>query len=186
MLSKAGFLPPTVIGESSIPNAGLGRFVAAPVKKGWVIRADPIVSVSSFVVGGGVNKDMTVAIQLRSVADIEDLNAFWSLNATDSEAATMREKMSWYMASVPHYRTDTGKGFSYILGHSFITNHNSIPNMETQVQDGMLYHKALQDLDAGTELLLDYTSMAVEPFVKDWCTRYDLTDVGTLADELSK
>jgi len=148
---------------------------------GWVIRADPIVSVADFIAGGGVKPEMTVALHLKSASDIEDLASAWSEGSAGTERATVQKMLSGLMAGVPECRTDTNSGFSYILGHPFHTNHNQPANMHTVVDKGMLFHKAIRDIDAGEELFLDYTTMNIEPFVKSWCEKNGLTDVETLA-----
>merc|ERR1719284_976616 len=90
--------------------------------------------------------------------------------------------ISWFIAGVPQHRVDTSGRFAYILGHSFHTNHGKPANMHTVVDKGMLFHKALRDIDAGEELFLDYTTMSIEAFVKSWCEKNGLTDVETLAN----
>jgi len=184
--SKAGFLIPTELKLSPIPGAGLGRFTTVPVSKGWVVRADPIVSVSKFVQAGGVNPEMTVAVDVQSESDIDELALAWTQGASDTERAKIKEYISWFLASVPEHRTDLSTGFSYILGHSFHTNHGCPANIETVVDKGMLFHKAVCDVDAGTELLLDYTQEQVQPFIKSWCDQNGLVDVGTLADMIEQ
>merc|ERR1711953_1316439 len=105
---------------------------------------------------------------LRTEEDIEELKNFWCRHASDKQAAAIREQMSWYMASVPKQCTDSGEGLSYILSHSFITNHgkDSDRNMQTYVEKGMLYYSVGMDIPS---------------FMKSWCAKQGLTDVGTLA-----
>jgi len=150
MQSQAGFLFPTVIKPSSFEGAGLGRYVKAAIKKGWDVRADPIVSVDYFIENGGVNPNYTLAINLADKGDIDVLEKFWMTN--DDETSEVKDLpvpvlMSWYIANVAAERTDTDveTGLGYILGHSFITNHCSDNNLQTYVDNGMLYHKAVRD-----------------------------------------
>merc|ERR1719230_2251561 len=115
MKSKAGFLLPTEIKQSTKKGAGLGRFIQVPVKKGWVIRADPIVSVDYFLNKlGGVNPDYSVCIHLANKDDIIALEEVWTgTKAVSSEISkeddshSVRERMSWFMASIASGRVDT-------------------------------------------------------------------------------
>merc|ERR1719362_2112676 len=99
------------------------------------------------------------------------------------EIVDVPEKMSWYMANVAPARIDTDikTGVAYILGHSFITNHNSHSNMQTYVEKGMLYHKAIRDINRGEELFLNYVDFKIPDYMRDWCEERNLMDAGTLA-----
>jgi hypothetical protein len=174
--SNAGFVIATEVRPSK-GTTGWGRFLKEPVKKGWVIRADPIVSASTFLAHGGVKEGSTVAIELGSADDIDNLVEAWT--GDQLEITAIREKMSWYMAGVPSERTDREKGLMYILAHTFHTNHRIPPNIETVVKNGMLFHRALSDLPAETELILCEETMNIDPFVSKWCESHGLTDVGT-------
>lgn len=185
--SAAGFCVPTEVKSSMIPEAGLGSFLQAPVRKGESVRAESIMSVASFEALGGVQQHSTAAVQLQSGADIDALIEFWMTgNKTDFDVADIEKWTSWFIRSVPKSRTDTNRGFSYILSHSFHANHSRPANIETMVEKGMLFHKALRDLDEGEELLLDYTDMQIEQFATKWCAKRKLVDVGTLAVDIER
>ena len=196
MKSKAGFILPTEIKQSTKKGAGLGRFIQVPVKKGWVIRADPIVSVDYFLNKlGGVNLDYSVCVHLANKDDITTLEEVWTgTKALSSEVSKeddsrlVREQMSWYMASIASHRTDTGTPLPCILSHSFVSNYGGnepgANNYATFVVNGMLFHQAVRDIEAGEELFLDYADMEIPTFMSEWCLERGLIDVGTLANNI--
>jgi len=184
MHSEAGFKVPVFMSHSSIPDGGLGRFTLMPVAKGAVVRAEPIKDVAKFIATGGVKEQETVAIRMRDASDIDKLVAYFSKGDPDSEAH-VRKMMSWFMAGVPVERTD-GLPLTYILAHSFHTNHGHNHNMHTVEENGVLFYKAVRDIAAGEELLLNYKEMGLEEHAREWCSQHGLVDVQTLAEGLSE
>jgi len=192
--SMAGFQVPTEIKTetspeaSVIPGTGWARFLKVPVRKGETIRSEQFTSVAAFEADGGVQPDKSVAIQVKSAADIESLTEFWDTSKEGSEVAEIERMTSWYLATVPPSRTDTYRSFSYILAHAFsyTCKHGRPGTVETVVEKGMLVHKAARDLDAGEELVLDYTTMCIEPFVQRWCANKGLVDVETALKPLAE
>lgn len=151
------------------------------------MRGDPIVSVDYFINKlGGVNPDYTVAIHLANEDDINALEKAWK----SSDMKKVRELMSWYMANVAVERTDMDlkTGLGYILSHSFIINHaeksTGSRNVQTYVENGMLYHKAVRDINPGEELYLDYSDMDIPSYLRKWCKERELTDVGTMVENI--
>lgn len=182
MHSNAGFAVPTEIKASSIPHAGLGRFNMEQVKSGCVVRADPLVSTQYFISNGGVSADRTVAVEILSKEDIDALvEHFVASKTTPTEK--IRTMLSWFIAGVAAERTDRGRPLVYLLAHSFHTNHGDVGcvNMETTVENGILYHKAVRDIARNSELLLDYTKMDIGKFAKTWCVENDCSDVEAMA-----
>jgi len=188
--SSAGFQRKVEIRKSSVPNGGLGRFACEPIPKGAPVRIDRVQPLEEFLAenspgstcpGGGI------AVELRSAADIDRWCEHFAFpGAADDEVKDIELKTSWFIAGVPAARTDRGEGLSYVLAHSFHTNHNTeAVNVVTKVRDGHLIHEASQDVRPGDELFLDYTNMDLKPFVKEWCTKREgLSDVQSFARKL--
>merc|ERR1719359_2491425 len=92
--------------------------------------------------------------------------------------------LSWFVAAVPAHRAKQEGGLCYLLGHSLKTNHGKPCNMETHVRDGCLNHEASCDMKIGDELLLDYTTMEMPQFCKDWMASNNLMDNQTMAESV--
>jgi len=181
--SNSGFQIPVELKQSSIPGAGLGRFAAAPVQAGDIIRADPILAVSDFIaMGGTIPGSDPLAIRLGDAHDLDSLVAFWSAVSAEAE---VRKMMSWFIAGVPKARTDTGHPLSYILTHSLHANHAFNHNYIHLVHDDVLYRKAVRNIAVGEELHMNYGNSIIEDHIKTWIFEHGLTDINTLAERIS-
>lgn len=179
--STVGFCVETEVRPSSIPGGGIARYLLEPVKRGQVIRSDPLLSVTSFIKNGGVDENQSVAIHLKCAEDIEELTNEWTGHVDDE--SEVRKMISWFMASVPPERegNHTGKGFCYIFSHSFHANHRIPANHETTIENGNLVCRATCDMSAGDEFFLDYTQLQIQDFASEWCEKHGLKDVETFA-----
>eukprot|EP00812_Abedinium_dasypus_P008946 NODE_2670_length_895_cov_467.423810.p1 GENE.NODE_2670_length_895_cov_467.423810~~NODE_2670_length_895_cov_467.423810.p1 ORF type:complete len:185 (-),score=37.44 NODE_2670_length_895_cov_467.423810:182-736(-) len=168
MRSNQGFQVDTEIKESTIAGAGTGRFTKVPISDGAVIRTDTIQPVDAFIASGGTAEDHTVAVEVKDVADLDKLAAFWGPHDERT-----KQMMSWFVSGVP------GIPALFALSHSFHCNHSQPGNMKPQVRDGCLQFVAVVDIAAGAELITDYTTYGIPPFCKSWMAENGFEDVRT-------
>lgn len=174
---------PTELRPSQRSCTGTGLFLKAPAPKGWVIRADPIVSLLTFS-AREAQQGGNAAIELHSGEDIDALIQAWAKDEAD--VPKLRGMMSRSISTVPAKRTDTGRPLFYVLSSTSLqANHCVQATVETVVENDMLLLKAVRDLSEGEELLLNYNAMNSPKFLKTWCARHGLTDMGTLAQWLT-
>lgn len=202
--SACGFLPKsTVVRTSTIEGGGVGRFLGddePTIKKGEAVRIDRIVSVDNFTTFApalSTLPEATVAIKIESEACLDAWTRHFTPDDESNAAAEVRKMTSWFTASVPPSRIQVTKteanneakealplSLTYILAHSFHTNHSDNENMRTVVRDGCLIHEATRDIEAGDELFLNYRTMEMSSFVKHWCEHHGLEDVHTMSKRI--
>jgi len=183
--SDVGFVVPTEIKDSLIPNGGNGRFLQEFVTSGSVIRSDPIISAQDFISSGGVSPSQTVAIEMLSAGDMDAVVEHFAASR-ESSLEHIRTMISWFVAGVPAERTDRGRPLVYLLAHSFHSNHSdsTSANIETVVENGMLLQKTVRDILPGSEILLDYSTMGIEDFAKTWCAENRVSDVESMSRDV--
>jgi len=179
--STCGFFFPVELKESTV--AGIGRFAGSSIRKGQTVRADNIIPLSQFIKDGGVKETQAGAVQLTSEGDLDELVDFWLASQPDQKAR-VEEQVSWMVASCPKNRTDLGRGFTYILAHSFHINHSTKPNIVTDVSHGVYFHRACKDIKHGEEFFLDYMAHGMPDWTQSWCVKRNLKDGQMLCEEI--
>jgi hypothetical protein len=156
--SNTFFTVDTLIKQSTISNAGNGRFANQDIKVGDIIRKDPIISVEDFV-----DKNQFGCIQIKNYNELDKLKKYFE----SSNKPDICKYMGWFIFGI--------NNILFVYSNSYFTNHSD-NNNKTKNIFKKTYLKPYNlsicttEIKKGEELFWDYNNMGQFPdFYLEWC-----------------
>lgn len=160
----------TEIRESSIPDAGKGRFILEDIKKGHLIRKLKIINVKDYINILKLDKydDTNYFITFTDYNDLDLLvEYFTSFTLLDEEE--IKIKISWFIATM--------NDKLYIQSHSSYYNHSDNSNIKRVIEEEYLCHYANKDIDKNSELFINYNDYNMPEYYLKWCNDNNIKDI---------
>ncbi len=155
-----GFRVKTEIKQSTIPEAGLGRFVLEDVPAGTTIKSSLLVPVTSPDIF-----QRNRCIYMQSQADIDYLlNRYLRIS---SDADNNKKRLADFIVT----ENWDGKLIVYIRSTSGFINHSANSSIVKSIQNDHVNIVVIKDVAKGDELLLNYQLLHEVAFYDHWCRK---------------
>mmetsp|Transcript_26385 Transcript_26385/g.40498 ORF Transcript_26385/g.40498 Transcript_26385/m.40498 type:complete len:215 (-) Transcript_26385:155-799(-) len=174
-----GWLVPTTVKNSNIPEAGNGRFANVDIPKGTVIMSKPMTQMSDVSSLHAISYDEVIIFKNK-----EDLERF--LDMYVKEGNQSRKDVFEYMT---HYIFSLSTSEGVTLNFSSAAVNHGDPgvtqNTVSYELDGKHLFKTVADVKAGDELLVNYRNYDFNQTGKFWldfCKKEGVDDLFTNMD----
>jgi len=164
-----GWLIDTEINHSSIVGGGQGRYTLNPLKKGEVVRTNPIVNIKDILLDSNKYKPGIVI----EATGMDSLVKFFVPEKGDME-------------QLVHFAGSLGDNHIYYWTPSNYLNHSSNANLLIQRQFDQMILKTTRPIDKGEELFHDYGLHAFPSWFNRYCEKIGVLSPKTLADGLKR
>lgn len=164
-----GWLIDTEINHSSIVGGGQGRYTLNPLKKGEVVRTNPIVNIKDILLDSNKYKPGIVI----EATDMDHLVNFFLPEKEDME-------------QLVHFAGSLGDNHIYYWTPSNYLNHSSNANLLIQRQFDQMILKTTRPIDKGEELFHDYGLHTFPNWFNQYCEKTGVLSPKTLADGLKR
>ena len=188
----AGWKVKAKIERSTIPNAGLGRFVLEDVPKGGVLREATIVDAPSAVAAAdGFKPRPGTAILFYNQ---EDLVSTLETLAPDGKRLNLYEQIAnfgFMPEDVTGSKFDREQAVFFwvpvgYLNHQPMDNGSGNISLLLRGQESKVFVIAARDISAGEELFHDYRELVLPAWFREFCRANSLVDGISLGYKLNR
>jgi len=156
----------TCVKQSSIPNAGLGRFSLDVIQKDTVIRKQNITTVEDFLSFGEVHEKTSRVITFENPQQIDHLVNILSENNNTVPIDEIKMKLTWFYAGNVHLSPYMST-FSGYLNHS--VNNNVSSRVVKENDKVYLEQYASKYIEINDELYTNYQNLVFPQYYYEWC-----------------
>ena len=156
----------TCVKQSSIPNAGLGRFSLDIIPKDTVIRRQSIKTLEDFLLHYDVHEKTSQIITFENPKQIDHLVSILHENNNTISLDEIKMKLTWFYAG-NQYLSPYMSTFSGYLNHSIDNNVSS--RIVKENNEVYLEQYAVKYIDIGDELYTNYQNLVFPKYYYDWC-----------------
>jgi ABC-type transport system substrate-binding protein len=156
----------TCVKQSSIPNAGLGRFSLDVIPKDTVIRKQNVTTVEDFLLCKDVHQKTSCVITFENLDQIDHLVNILHENNETISLDEIKMKLTWFFAGNQHLSP-------YMSTFSGYLNHNVNNNVSSRIieENDKVYLEqyASKYIEINDELYTNYQNLVFPQYYYDWC-----------------